>query len=468
MSVLAAGLLAASTAVAEVVHVDRAATGKNDGTSWTDAYRSLQTALVLAPPGSEIWVAAGRYVPGTVRSSSFRLRENMGVYGGFCGGEAERAERDPRGCPTVLSGDVLGDDTGVVVFNGDHSEYANTSDNVYHVVRGARGAVLDGFVIRGGSATSLSRPDESGGGMYNHDASVVVANCIFEQNQAVYFGGAMANVFSDTQIVNCVFLRNRSNVFAGGAIHNYFSSPLIANSLFVGNFAFYLGGALYNEQSSSPLVVHSTFSNNRASARLGDAIYNSSASTSTESSILWNAGGPPPNNLITGVDSRLFFSHSIVQGSGGSGGWRAGFGTDRGGNLDVEPDFADPLGPDGLDGTGDEDLHLLEGSAGVDAGDRGSREVVRDVADLDEDGDRVEPLPLDLGLQPRVQGEGPDMGAYEGPPLPVTPTAPPFATPAAGSAPEKLELWLALALASLLTLCRRRASRPRPSPDACP
>jgi hypothetical protein len=82
-------------------------------------------------------------------------------------------------------------------------------------------------------------------------------------------------------------------------------------------------------------------------------------------------------------------------------------------------------GPDGEWGTGDDDhgdLRLQAGSPCIDAAD--CTEVPADVFDLDDDGDRTEPIPYDLDGQPRCVDDPEtgdtgigfpcvDMGAYE-------------------------------------------------------
>ncbi len=123
-----------------MIYVDTDATGVNDGTSWTDAYVSLSDALDTAGSGAEIWVAEGTYTPtsGTDRSETFVMKEDVSIYGGFDGSESTRGARDYSTNTTTLSGDIgtLDDD----------------SDNSYHVLFGATGAVLDGFVIQDGNA----------------------------------------------------------------------------------------------------------------------------------------------------------------------------------------------------------------------------------------------------------------------------------------------------------------------------
>jgi hypothetical protein len=93
------------------------------------------------------------------------------------------------------------------------------------------------------------------------------------------------------------------------------------------------------------------------------------------------------------------------------------------GNIDGDPLFVDPDGPDDDPNTWeDNDYRLRPSSPCIDAGDNTA--VPPDTADLDGDGDTVEPLPFDLNANPRFldvtvadSGKGAppivDMGAYE-------------------------------------------------------
>jgi hypothetical protein len=75
--VLAATLLAGapSASAQTVIFVNAAATGANNGTSWADAYQTVQPALTAAQPGTQVWVAAGRYV------GCITLKEGVALYG---------------------------------------------------------------------------------------------------------------------------------------------------------------------------------------------------------------------------------------------------------------------------------------------------------------------------------------------------------------------------------------------------
>jgi hypothetical protein len=154
------------------------ASGANNGTSWTDAYTNLQSALSAASSGDEIWVVAGTYKPTTSTDCtiSFTLKKSMAIYGGFAGTETLRTQRNPLTNGTTLSGNI-----GIP---------SNNTDNSYHVVIGSdtnNTAVLDGFRIRNGNADNIdSEPHFEGGGMYIANGSPTLRNLFFFSNVVTY------------------------------------------------------------------------------------------------------------------------------------------------------------------------------------------------------------------------------------------------------------------------------------------
>ncbi len=64
-------------------YVKHDATGNNNGTSWTNAYTILQSALTAASSGQQIWVSAGTYQPSAElggigsRYQTFKLKKGV-------------------------------------------------------------------------------------------------------------------------------------------------------------------------------------------------------------------------------------------------------------------------------------------------------------------------------------------------------------------------------------------------------
>jgi len=352
--------------------------GPWDGRSWQTAFRRIQDALAPAKPGDEVWVAKGTYLTSRTgdRSESFRLKPGVSLFGGFAGTESKRERRDWEKNPTVLSGAI--------------GRPGDRTDNAYHVVVGASGAFLDGFVITGGNANGrrprgrrpgsihisphivLSGPsDNVGGGMLNYQCAPIVRNCVFENNTAgkggaVYNmvardfgpprrrpepaptfencrfenntsrgrGGAVANdLRTHPTFLRCQFIGN-STGGKGGAVYNDFGcSPTFANCLFVGNAAF-AGGAIANDGGSCPVINCCTFYGNRAED-LGAALYQGTGPANNPvvvRSILWGDICPAgPAEIYNWHHCSPRVSRSCIQG-----------GYPGEGNLGADPRFVSP------------------------------------------------------------------------------------------------------------------------------
>ncbi len=230
---------------ATIIYVDHTATGYNNGYTWTNAFIELDTALKVATTGDEIWVAAGTYVPNrdllglnptNNRTKTFGIiSKDIKLYGGFNGTETAVNQRNIAASPTILSGDLGGDDlaTPSIVSAGVHVEYQNTGDNAYNVIniQGviSSNMVIDGFTIRGGNANSFNHYYYgSGGGIYieSYAAALgepIINNCTFIYNSAVNSGGAIYNNAQgnnlNTTITNCTFEHNIAGLI-GGTIYN--------------------------------------------------------------------------------------------------------------------------------------------------------------------------------------------------------------------------------------------------------
>jgi predicted outer membrane repeat protein len=440
-------LFSTTTVVGNVIYVDDSAIGANDGTSWENAFNYLQDALAALSDGEEIRVAQGIYTPDQGasqisgdREATFRLINNVTLKGGYAGyGVLDPDARDIDIYETILSGDLYGNDIDVNDLR-DLWKAPGRTENSDHVVTCEGNSIIDGFTITGGNSSSNSiRVGGSGGGMYhkgsaqisnctftknsayvkgggiyNSQGELTLINCTFSRNIAVYTGGGgLYNDRSDPNLINCTFIENvaRNGNSGGGGIYNKYSSPILAgcvfirntagegggiynfnqnsgnptlrNCLLVGNQA-YRGGGIY-DYKAAPILTNCTFAWN--SSDDGNALYSRSDSERYTiwlfNCILWDGGNEISNNEQSIVN--IFYSD--IQG-----GWPGES------NIDEDPLFADPIGPDNIPGTEDDDLRLTPLSPCIDSS---STQYVS------------KPNEMDLDGNPRTVGGSVDMGVYE-------------------------------------------------------
>lgn len=319
----------------QTLYVDANASGDNNGTSWSDAYTSLHDALDNATDGSEIWVAAGTYQPGLDTSDYFTISSEISLYGGFAGTESMLSERDWEANPTIVDGDLNGDD-----IMGDFSQNrADNSTQLLYVDSLLAGPVtIDGFTFSGGQAndnTGANGDDPrhlwTGGGIYAI-SPVAIENCFFTMNSA-RSGGSVA-VFGEeaagSSIRNSTFDTNQSNSQAAGAFFLSTSDIEVMNCDFVNNQT--NRGALYPSFCANIIVDGCHFENNVNDGGFGGAMFawqplgisitntdfiNNSASNAAGIYVdLRDLGDEPPTNVLF---DNCTFDNNMTTDYGGSG-----------------------------------------------------------------------------------------------------------------------------------------------------
>ncbi len=292
--------------------------GLGNGESWANASPTLAFALARAQACStvtQIWVAKGTYKPDPTghtssRNASFTLKSGLAIYGGFAGNETSLGQRNanPATNGTVLSGDLLGNDTG--------SRNTTAEDNAYHVVTAFQGvdatAILDGFTIRAGWANSTNAtcfygsdtpelPPPCGGGIYQDRASATYSNLIITDNYASWYGGAFGGG---------VFANQSNSTFTNVTVSNNNASSPVAE-----------GGGMYFS-NGAPTLTNVTFFSNKSSSHGGGLALDGSEATLTNVTFKLNQGVSGGGLWITNpsypkLTNVAFIDNQATYGGGG-------------------------------------------------------------------------------------------------------------------------------------------------------
>lgn len=320
---------------AQNIHrVDSQASGSNDGTSWSDAFSDLQTALDNASEGDQIWIRTGIYVPENTDTitSVYSINKALELYGGFSGNENALEDRPNDGSsPTILSGDILGDDDA-------NNNTANRTDNSRHVVYVdsfiTAPTIFDGLIISNGNTSNSSDLDNvltHGGGIITYSAISVnnvvfrnnfarsgagialmeigtqgstFTNCTFEQNTVTsQAGGLLIRNSADITVTDCQFLNNETS---RGALYPLRSSNIdISNCLFEGNLnAGGFGGAF--------------FSWNNQNLSLDNCTFNANSSINAGCAYIDGRELPPNTTNNLNITNCTFNGNSTIDGFGGA------------------------------------------------------------------------------------------------------------------------------------------------------
>lgn len=255
-----------------IIYVNQNATGNADGSSWTNAYSSIDSAFTNSVSGDTIWIAKGRYFPsGNGVNARFNLPSGRAIYGSFAGSETSTGQRDIANNKTYLDGDI-----GTQGTASDNCRAVVFANNLTSVV------LMDGFEIVNGYAYTVGGSiTVGGGGARIINSYVHFTNCTFADNYTYMRGGAIyAQNTSGVVLNNCVFKNNitgNNTQSLGGAIYMNSGYLTIESCQFTSNES-KSGGAIAT-YSPTVIINQTTFSGNKATTDDGGAIYNGSEST---------------------------------------------------------------------------------------------------------------------------------------------------------------------------------------------
>jgi hypothetical protein len=314
-----------SLSFGKVIYVDDNATGSNNGTSWQNAYKYLQTALSDAATSAkpvEIRVAKGIYKPNQIeyypwfsRDKTFQLIKDVNIFGGYAGKDSNNPDaRDVHLYETILSGDLNSNDVNLDGSRNILNE-PSRSENSYHVITAGtscQNSVLDGFTITAGNANtgSMSNSTAKGGGLYNAGGAPTIINCTFKDNSAAGNGGGIYNSGKPV-MTGCTFSSNTA-VFYGGGLYNDANSAItLTNCTFSGNTAEYFGGGLFNYDNSNITLIGCILNENTA-VYYGGSIFNNNSDTTINNCIIRDSFAGWGGGLYCSSSSSTILTNSLV------------------------------------------------------------------------------------------------------------------------------------------------------------
>ena len=355
-------LLAAGAARAQTTLFVNHACGNDAWTGLSDVCDSpdgpkatIQSAIDAAPAGARVIVAPGVYTGPGNKNLSFHARPVV-----------LRSAEGPSACTIDCENDGRG---------------------FFFQAQGATPIIVEGFTVVHGYVDDTYPGGRKGGAVFCLRASPVLINCILDDNRG-HTGGA---------------------VYCGQDAHLTVANSRITNHVGTGagdETDIHLGAGLFARDGGTLTIINCTIADNRAAEpghdHLGGGVYVKRGSSALiMNSVLWGNHAVEGDQIAVTEGGSVTVVRSNVQGG------EAGVFVDAStllwgvGNIDTDPMFTDPAALD---------YRPAPGSPCIDAGDNSA--VPPDAADIDNDADTTEPIPLDANHSPRFTDDpaAPDSG----------------------------------------------------------
>eukprot|EP00486_Rosalina_sp_Unknown_P016270 CAMPEP_0201581984 /NCGR_PEP_ID=MMETSP0190_2-20130828/78290_1 /ASSEMBLY_ACC=CAM_ASM_000263 /TAXON_ID=37353 /ORGANISM="Rosalina sp." /LENGTH=798 /DNA_ID=CAMNT_0048021017 /DNA_START=25 /DNA_END=2421 /DNA_ORIENTATION=- len=274
---------------------------KPDGSSWSDAYSSLQDGVDAAEAiltkdkttTVELWVAGSanyakgeKYIPERVpmwyntsapyydatKSKMIEIPDNIRLFGGFAGTETKREQRDWSKNPTLIDA------------------FVSDTQQTYQVVYVHENVYIDGFMIANGYAFPGPPPEENklyqsgaygqtnpdqvltdptpvrGAGIFSNVTKLNVANVLFYGHYSTKGSGfyVLGNPTFKHNVTgyNLGFIGNYATERGGAFAVDLYGEFNCVGCLFWTNVCSHKGGAVYSDFWSHSIFDQCTFYNN--------------------------------------------------------------------------------------------------------------------------------------------------------------------------------------------------------------
>jgi PKD repeat protein len=337
------------TVVDKLWYVDHGVAASGDGTSWAEAFKTIQVGLDAAGDGHMVLVADGTYTGVGNRNLDFA-------------GKAIHL-KSQNGADNCI---IDCQDRGLGFFFDD----GETNESI-----------VEGFTIHDGRSVG----DGKGGNIFcDNNSNPTIRDCTITSGWAQGGGGGICTYGSSPTVINCIIKNNQAEHWGGGIwAYDSGSNATFINCLIVKNAAYHgagIGHGVYCSYGGTATFINCTITDNKGTGYTNTGIHVGSGKVVLYNTIVWNNGADYDIRITDGCSVTLDYCDYDPERVDNDG-------TLTPGNcITCDPKFV-----------GGDDYHLQAASRCID---KGNNSYISGV-DTDIDGN------------PRIVNDTVDMGAYE-------------------------------------------------------